>query len=553
MQFNASGQLLQNLSAGAFPANAQGVTGVALAFMTLDTTAPAAESTAVLAQGTVNAPYTQSLTPNGGTGAVTLAVNVTSAIPGLNITGSGTSSVSITGTPTAAGTETFAVTATDALGGTTTTNYTLMVNSAPTLSTSTLPADTTNVAYNQSISATGGTGSVTLTVSNISNAIPGLSITGNGTGSITISGTPTQAGTEIFTVTGTDGAGGTTGPQQYSVTVSTLLVSPGSLPVATVGDNFSQQLTATGGSGTGYRFTLGSHPAWLTLSSTGLLRGTPPATAGAAVDFTVTVADSTRDTATVNYTLNIDPGLVLSPTTLTVVAVGQPFSTQLTAAGGAGFGYTFSIGSHPAWLTLSASGLLSGTPTTAIGSPFHFTVTATDGIGAHGQPYVRAVGRSGAGDQADYIAGGHGRRPVQSATDTDGRLGPRAMSSRQSSLPGWLTLSPTGLLSGTPPSTVLSPVSFAVSLTDGNGDTIGQNYSLTVDPALAVNPGSLPVATVGDLFSQQLTATGGSGTGYRFTLGSHPAWLTLSSTGLLRGTPPATAGAARRFHGQGHG
>ncbi len=90
----------------------------------------------------------------------------------------------------------------------------------PTLSISSLPADTVNVAYNQSISASGGTGDPTLAVSNINNAIPGLSITGNGKGSISISGTPTAVGTETFTVTGTDGAGDTTGPVSYSITVN---------------------------------------------------------------------------------------------------------------------------------------------------------------------------------------------------------------------------------------------------------------------------------------------------------------------------------------------
>ncbi len=92
------------------------------------------------------------------------------------------------------------------------------------LNPSSLPADTINIAYNQSISASGGTGNVTLAVSNISNAIPGMSITGNGTGLISISGTPTAVGTETFTVTGTDAAGDTTGPVSYSLTVDPALI-----------------------------------------------------------------------------------------------------------------------------------------------------------------------------------------------------------------------------------------------------------------------------------------------------------------------------------------
>ena len=70
-----------------------------------------------------------------------------------------------------------------------------------------LPADTVNVAYNQTITASGGTGTMTLAVSNIQNAIAGLAVPASGTGSLTISGTPTAAGTETFTVTATDYAG----------------------------------------------------------------------------------------------------------------------------------------------------------------------------------------------------------------------------------------------------------------------------------------------------------------------------------------------------------
>jgi hypothetical protein len=293
MLFNSSGQLQQNLGAGAFPTTAAGVTNAALAFMTFDTTAPSAESTVVLAQDTVNAAYNQTITPNDGTGSVTLAVsNVQNAIPGLSITGGGMNSLSITGTPTATGTETFTVTATDSAGSTTTTDYTVTVNPAPTLSPATLPADTINVAYaNQTISATGGTGAITLAV-NVTNAIPGLSITGNGTGSIIISGTPTAAGTETFTVTGTDGAGGTTGPRQYSVVVASLGISPTELQTATVGDKFRVQLTGEGGSGLGYTFRGIGLPSWLTLSASGLLSGTPPVTASASNSFMVTLTDS---------------------------------------------------------------------------------------------------------------------------------------------------------------------------------------------------------------------------------------------------------------------
>ena len=88
-----------------------------------------------------------------------------------------------------------------------------------TLSPAALPADTVNVPYNQTLAASGGTGSLTLTVSNIQNAITGLTVPGSGSNSLTIGGKPTAAGTETFTVTATDAFGDTTSTA-YSVTVS---------------------------------------------------------------------------------------------------------------------------------------------------------------------------------------------------------------------------------------------------------------------------------------------------------------------------------------------
>jgi hypothetical protein len=79
-------------------------------------------------------------------------------------------------------------------------------------------ADTTGIAYNQTITASGGTGTLTLTVSGVVNAIPGLNLPISGTGSLAITGTPTAAGTETFEVTATDSLGGNTS-SNYTITV----------------------------------------------------------------------------------------------------------------------------------------------------------------------------------------------------------------------------------------------------------------------------------------------------------------------------------------------
>ena len=92
------------------------------------------------------------------------------------------------------------------------------------------------------------------------------------------------------------------------------------------------------------------------------------------------------DFTTVGGTLTVanNAPITIGPATLPVATVGDPYSQQLTASGGSGSGYTFGATGLPAGLSLSPTGLLSGTPTTATGSPFAVDVTVTDGDGGTG-------------------------------------------------------------------------------------------------------------------------------------------------------------------------
>jgi uncharacterized repeat protein (TIGR03803 family) len=83
-------------------------------------------------------------------------------------------------------------------------------------------------------------------------------------------------------------------------------LSPAALPAATVGAGYGQTLTASGGTGP-YTFavTAGSLPAGLSLSSAGVLSGTPTAAGSSA--FTATATDSTGTAGSQFYTLAAYP------------------------------------------------------------------------------------------------------------------------------------------------------------------------------------------------------------------------------------------------------
>ena len=133
------------------------------------------------------------------------------------------------------------------LGATTSTNYSITVNAGVLLGPASLSGGTVNVAYNQTITASGGTGNKTLAVTNIQNAIAGLVVPASGSNTLSITGTPTAAGTETFTVTATDALGATTSTN-YSITVGlvapTVIVDNSSPNVTIVGDVDDQHLDA---------------------------------------------------------------------------------------------------------------------------------------------------------------------------------------------------------------------------------------------------------------------------------------------------------------------
>ena len=149
-------------------------------------------------------------------------------------------------------------------------------------------------------------------------------------------------------------------------------ISPTTLPFAGFPDeSYTQNFTATGGSGTGYTWSITSGGAalntlGLTFSSGGELSGYP--NAAGTYNFTVQVVDSLRNSAVQSYTLTIYPGFSVTPTALPPGYVGTLYSETLFASGGAGPPYTFSVISGTALsavgLTLSPAGLISGTPST---------------------------------------------------------------------------------------------------------------------------------------------------------------------------------------------
>lgn len=163
---------------------------------------------------------------------------------------------------------------------------------------------------------------------------------------------------------------------------SNITVQPLGADSALAGVLFSTTVTASGGTAPYNLSTASPLPDGLTLSSNGVLSGTPTQTGSFSLVLRASDAQGCQNT--VNYTLTVScPPLTLRPDNLPDATQGSPYAQALAAAPAGGNTYAVIARSLPARLRLNAqTGVLSGTPTAKYSN--RFTVQAS-GAGGCGQ------------------------------------------------------------------------------------------------------------------------------------------------------------------------
>ncbi len=345
------------------------------------TPAPLVLVSSNLSVGVAGSPYASSLQVSGGTAPYRWSVSSGALQAGLNLNpGTGV----ISGTPTSSGTAAFTVTVQDSstLAQSQSSAVSLIVVPSPlSIASSSVASGTDGMSYSSSLQASGGTAPYSWSIS--SGSLPAGVLLNPATGML--SGTPTASGSFSFVANVRDSGS----PAQAAAVAMSLYVAAAGTPLnitasaltdATINRLYSATLSASGGTAP-YTWSIhpGSLPPGLTLAaSTGVISGSP--TLAGAVTLPVSVSDSGTPVQTQSAVISliVDPApLTITTSGLVSGTSGTAYSSALTASGGTpSYQWSISAGALPAGLSLAATtGVVSGTPTVSGTSSFTATVS----------------------------------------------------------------------------------------------------------------------------------------------------------------------------------
>jgi len=198
----------------------------------------------------------------------------------------------------------------------------------------------------------------------------------------------------------------------------------------------------------------------------------------------LTATDANGETGVRAYTLAMAaPTLSLAPASLPNGIGSTPYTASFSASGGtAPYTFALSAGALPSGLSLNAAGVLSGTPS-AVGS-FTFSVRVTDSTGGTpataGNNYTVTISAPSIVITTSVPSQLTLSAPFSLALQVSGGAAPCTYAVTAGALAANLSLSPAGLLSGTPTATV--PANFTITVTDALGFTGSGSYTLGVRP-----------------------------------------------------------------------
>ncbi|HVX14255.1 MAG TPA: SdrD B-like domain-containing protein [Pirellulales bacterium] len=432
---------------------------------------------------------------------------------GVTLTDNHDGTATIQGTPAAGsgGTYNVTVTGSNSSGTAATQSFVLTVDEAPSISAIANTTFTVGTAGSISVQ-TAGFPTDTITASGLPT---GVTLTDNGDGTATISGTPAAGTGGTFNVTvSAANTSGTTATQSFTLTVdeapsistiadTTFTVgTAGSISVQTAG--FPTDTITVSGLPNGVTYTDNG-------DGTATISGTPAAGTGGTHDVTVSAANSSGTTATQSFVLTVNEAPSISTIADTTFTVGTAGSISVQTAGFPTD--TITVSGLPNGVTYTDNGdgtaTIAGTPEVGSGGTYNVTVNAANSSGTTAtQTFTLTVNEAPSiSTIADttFTVGTAGSIDVQTAgfpTDTI----------TVSGLPNGVTYTDNGdgtaTIAGTPEAGSGGTYNVTVNAANSSGPTATQTFVLTVDEAPSITSNNAAGFTAGTAGSFTVTTAG---------------------------------------------
>ncbi|MHC4840729.1 MAG: putative Ig domain-containing protein [Planctomycetota bacterium] len=290
---------------------------------------------------------------------------------------------------------------------------------------------------------------------------------------------------------------------------------------------FSQQFAYTGG-GSAITWTAAGLPTNWSISSTGLLSAIAADVVAGSYNFNVTATDNFGQVDTRAF------GVVIVAPTLSITTgnnlpagtSGVTYATTLTATGGqAAYAWSVATGSNlPGGWTLNAStGLISAGAASVAQGSYSFSIEVTDGIQTDSRAFNLVVQAAGAPlsitSPATLPNGTHSQSYSYQMAATGGIGSYTWFVNAGTVLPtNWNINGSTGLISAASADVVAGSYNFTVEVTDGtSNDQLAVSVFIGF-PSIQITTTTLPAGTEGIAYAASLNVTGGSGSGYSWSI-----------------------------------
>ncbi len=405
-----------------------------------------------------------------------------------------------------------------------------------------------------SAAETVGTGTVTFSVLSSGGSPVTSSTVAAGSASVSFS-IPASTGAGVYTIQAVYNPGSnllTSTDSSKTLTINPpVMVTTVSLPDSTINVPYiTSNVTATGGTGSKlFTVTDGALPTGLTLATSGSITGTP--TVSGTFSVIITATDTVNSLGSQFFSFKINPAIALgslaitaNSTSVTGWTINQAGTSGTIAVsnGTPAYSTILNVTGLPAGLTAALSGstiTISGTPTVTASTSNNVSITVTDSVGAIGTSLFTVTVNPAVTISTASLPNSTLGVQYNQAVTAIGGTGAKTFAVTSGALPGGLSLSTAGVITGT--STAAGTFNFSITATDtvGAPSSPATAYTVVINTVLAISEISLPNGTQNTVYSQTLHAVNGTAPRtFAVTSGALPTGLSLNmNTGVISGTP----------------